>query len=68
MSLAIADLKGKAREDSIQTLLSEIEDSMSERDFQRDFFESLSDQFNRKQYLSDKQVESLQKMYDRVTS
>ena len=47
--------------------IDEIEMSMDLNDFQRDFFESLSDQFAMKGYLSEKQVECLKKIYERVT-
>lgn len=48
-------------------LISEIGDSMRDDDFQRDFFDSLTDQFERGGHLSEKQMESLNKIYERVT-
>lgn len=47
--------------------ISEIEENMSERDFQRDFFESLNDQFAKRRSLSPKQITALKKIYERVT-
>lgn len=47
--------------------ISEIREMMREGDFQRDFFESLCDQFERNNYLSDKQRECLERMYERIT-
>jgi len=52
---------------AVAYFISEIEMNMSEDDFQRDFFESLSDQFTKRNSLSPKQIESLKKMYERVT-
>ncbi len=63
-------MKFKDAEDrakGIAALISEIETNMSERDFQRDFFESLCKQFQDTNRLSDKQIECLEKMYGRVT-
>ncbi len=48
--------------------IAEVEESMSESDFQREFFESLSDQFHRTFSLSEKQFECLERMYERVTA
>lgn len=36
-------------------------------DFQRDFFESLASQFQDRGRLSEKQFESLRRIYERVT-
>ena len=47
--------------------ISEIRDTMEENDFQRDFFESLVDQFEERSSLSDKQYECIRRIYDRVT-
>lgn len=55
------------RKQLIAHLINEVEENMSERDFQRDFFESLSHQFQKKQYLSISQVEALNRIYERVT-
>ena len=49
-------------------MLEEIETYMRSDDFQRDFFESLNDQFTDKGHLSEKQMESLTKIYERVTT
>ncbi len=51
----------------IQFYLDEIEKNMNEGDFQRDFYESLCEQFENKKSLSEKQMESVVRMYDRVT-
>ena len=48
--------------------MEEIELEMDDGDFQRDFFESLKDQFEAKSFLSEKQYQSLQKIYERVTA
>ncbi len=55
------------RQKLISYWLSEVADVMREDDFQRDFFESLQDQFERRHDLSDKQIECLQRMYERIT-
>lgn len=55
------------RQRVISVLLEEVEDSMRSDDFQREFFESLQDQFHRRHDLSDKQIDCLRRMYDRVT-
>jgi len=47
--------------------IDEIQMNMRERDFQRDFFESLCDQFYKKGTLSFAQIASLKKIYERVT-
>lgn len=54
------------RQKKISTLLAEIEDSMRESDFQREFFESLQDQFHRRFDLTDKQIECLERMQERI--
>ena len=46
----------------------EIDASMKENDFQRDFYESIRDQWEKKQWLSEKQIAALNKIYERVTS
>ena len=51
----------------IEFQIEEIETLMEADDFQRDFFESLSEQFASKQWLSEKQMACLKKIYDRVT-
>lgn len=48
--------------------ITEIDQFMSESDFQRDFFESLRDQFYKNSHLTPKQRESLQRMYERLTA
>lgn len=48
-------------------LITEITADMREDDFQRDFFESLSDQFVERGRLSEKQMEALNRIYERVT-
>lgn len=48
-------------------MIDEIEMHMKENDFQRDFFDSLYNQYVNKAFLSPKQVESLQRIYERVT-
>lgn len=48
-------------------LITEITGDMREDDFQRDFFESLSDQFVERGHLSEKQMEALNRIYERVT-
>lgn len=50
-----------------QFQLDEIEANMRDNDFQRDFFESLKDQWEEKEWLSDKQRASLTTIYERVT-
>lgn len=54
------------RQKKISTLLSEIEESMREEDFQREFMESLQDQFHRRFDLTDKQIDCLERMHERV--
>lgn len=49
-------------------MLSEIEEMMESNHYQRDFFESIKDQFVEKEWLSDKQIASLKGLYERVTS
>lgn len=51
----------------VQFQIDEISDHMSDRDFQRDFFESLKDQWEEREWLSGPQQESLGKIYERVT-
>lgn len=58
--------KRAERQNLINHLLSSVEESMREDDFQRDFFESLTTQFHHKFDLSDRQIECLQKMRDRL--
>lgn len=48
-------------------LIKEIGDEMSERDFQRDFFESVADQFEKKGFVTDNQLAALNRIYERVT-
>lgn len=48
--------------------LEEIEDHIWSEDFQYDFFESLQKQFYQIQWLSDKQIECLGRLYERVTT
>lgn len=48
-------------------LINEINDEMSERDFQRDFFESVHDQFLKKGFVTDNQLAALNRIYERVT-
>lgn len=52
---------------AISFKLTEIAANMKEDDFQRDFFESLQEQFERKEWLSEKQLLSLDRIYERVT-
>lgn len=48
--------------------VTEINCHMSASDFQRDFFDSLEGQFVSSGSLTEKQRDSLQKIYERVTS
>lgn len=57
----------KEEKEAISFKLTEIAANMKEDDFQRDFFESLQEQFERKEWLSDKQLLSLDRIYERVT-
>lgn len=52
----------------IRFYIETLREEMAAEDFQRDFFESLCDQFEEKDFLSDKQVACLSRMYERVTS
>jgi hypothetical protein len=52
----------------IQHMMDEIEACMQDNDFQREFFESLADQWSEKAFLSDKQFASLERIYERVTN
>lgn len=56
-----------AQHQLVAHLINEIEDNMRENDFQRDFFESLSDQYNKQNFLSQKQIDALNRIYERVT-
>jgi hypothetical protein len=48
-------------------MITEIREHMSERDFQRDFFESMADQFEASGSLSAKQKDCLFRIHERVT-
>lgn len=48
-------------------LINEIEMYMRDDDFQRDFFDSVHDQFDNGKPLSQKQIDALHKIYERVT-
>lgn len=48
--------------------ITEIEIHMKADDFQRDFFESLNDQFQKRGHLTVPQLAALQRIYERVTS
>ncbi len=61
------DMDKKERAEAISLMLKEIESEMREEDFQRDFFESLQNQFYDRGSLSEKQFASLEKIYNRVT-
>lgn len=63
-----ATLNEVERVQIIDFWLDEISDVLSDDDFQREFFESLFDQFSVKGSLSDRQFESLRKIYERVTA
>lgn len=47
--------------------ITEIRDAISEKDFQWEFFDSLAEQFERRKDLSDRQVDCLWRIYERVT-
>lgn len=51
----------------IEHMLSAVEDEMSDKGRSNAFIESLRDQFDRKAWLSDKQIEALSKFYARAT-
>jgi len=51
----------------INFMIKEIEGHIEETDFQFDFFQSLQSQFKEKNWLSEKQVASMRKIYERVT-
>lgn len=59
--------KNEERNKLILFQIEEIETHMSADDFQRDFFESLAQQYGEKQSLSEKQMECLNRIYERVT-
>lgn len=48
-------------------LITEIRENMSERDFQRDYFESVADHFEQTDRISEKQLAALNRIYERVT-
>lgn len=50
----------------IETMLQAVEADIDEYRRPNEFIESLRDQFDRRGWLSDKQVEALMKFYDRV--
>lgn len=51
----------------VEYQLLAIEENMSERDFQRNFFEDLKQQFTTWRRLTQRQMEALNRMYERVT-
>lgn len=55
------------QKDLIEFWCSAIEEGMSKTDVQREFFASLCIQFDEKEWLSDKQIACLRRMYERVT-
>jgi len=65
--MTLTKLTGSEREKAIAFTIREIEENMSSRDYQREFFESVSNQFERTHSISDKQLMALQKIYNRVT-
>lgn len=50
----------------IETMLQAVESELSDRSRTNEFIESLRDQFDRRAWLSDKQIEALMKFYDRA--
>lgn len=53
--------------DSISFYFSEIHSCMREKDFQREFFESLEEGFENYGTLTESQFEALKRIYERVT-
>lgn len=51
----------------VRFLIGEIEENMRANDVQRDFFESLCDFFDKRNFLTEKQIESLKRLHERVT-
>lgn len=59
----------KDEQEQVKFQISEIEQHMKEDDFQYEFFHSLKDQYeNTWRRLTEKQIESLNKIYERVTN
>lgn len=54
------------RQKKISSLLAQVEVLIRQGDFQLEFFEALRDQFRRRFDLTDKQLECLERMRDRV--
>ena len=54
--------------ETIEFYFSEIHSCMKERDFQREFFESLEEGFEKFGTLTESQFEALKRIYERVTS
>lgn len=68
--MSIKDFADKFKHDQEKIVgyyIDEIDSYIDTKDFQYDFFSSLYDQYVRGLKLSDKQVESLKKIYERVT-
>jgi hypothetical protein len=63
-----ADVNGKNadRAKLIKHLLDEVESDLDQKGKQNDFIESLRKQFDEKGFLSDKQLEALNKFYANV--
>lgn len=53
--------------ETISFYFSEIHSCMKERDFQREFFESLEEGFEKFGTLTESQFEALKRIYNRVT-
>lgn len=51
----------------IEHMLGAVEDELTDSNRSNDFIESLRDQFDRRGWLSDKQIEALRKFYSRAT-
>lgn len=51
----------------VDHLFNEIEENMSESDFQRDFYESLVDWYSKHKALTNAQLAALKRIYERVT-
>lgn len=58
----------KKENESVQFWLDEIEENMGAEDFQRYLFESIQSQYIERGRLSEKQIEVIKRIYERVTS